>query len=66
MLRCLADVGGCTSSNVTLLIFFCGDVASLIGETFHFAGVCFSIFFLSESSFDMQPGSYNCSFFFAL
>lgn len=32
MLRRCADVG--TSSNVTLLIFFCGDVASLIGETF--------------------------------
>lgn len=63
MLRRFADVGACTSSNVTLLIFFCGDVASLIGETFHFAGVCFGIFFLSESSFDMQPGTYNYSFF---
>lgn len=60
MLQCVADVGGGTSPKITVLIFIFEDVAFRIGETFHFVGVCFGIFFVpaTGSSLDVQSGTF--------
>lgn len=64
MLQCVADVGGGTSPKITVLIFIFEDVAFRIGETFHFVGVCFGIFFVptTGSSLDVQSGTFFVHF----
>lgn len=64
MLQCVADVGGSTSPKITVLIFTFEDVAFRIGETFHFVGVCFGIFFVpaTENSLDVQSGTFFVHF----